>query len=83
MLDEFVMETEGTCQSAVYDVGTYGQGRLTGASDVNHTLTWSYDGLGRVTSKAQAAGGVNKTVGYIRLPLLKYLKELSQSCGPA
>lgn len=36
-----------------YDVGTNGKGRLTGASDANHSMSWSYDTLGRVTGKGQ------------------------------
>ncbi|MBS1994679.1 MAG: RHS repeat protein [Cyanobacteria bacterium SZAS LIN-2] len=47
-----------------YDGGTDGRGRLTGASDANHTMTWGYDALGRLTSKGQAIGTVTKTVGY-------------------
>jgi RHS repeat-associated protein len=39
-------------------------GRLTGASDANHSMSWSYDALGRVTSKGQTIGTVTKTVGY-------------------
>ena len=29
-----------------YDTGTNGVGRLTGAADANHSLSWAYDGLG-------------------------------------
>ena len=47
-----------------YDAGTYGKGRRTGASDANHSMSWVYDALGRVTSKAQTVGTVAKTVGY-------------------
>jgi RHS repeat-associated protein len=47
-----------------YDAGTNGKGRLTGASDANHSMTWIYDGLGRVASKKQTLGSVNQTVGY-------------------
>jgi RHS repeat-associated protein len=47
-----------------YDAGTYGKGRLTGASDANHSMSWVYDALGRVTSKSQQVGGVNKSVAY-------------------
>jgi RHS repeat-associated protein len=47
-----------------YDAGTYGKGRLTGASDANHSLEWEYDALGRVTSKTQTVGAVEKTVEY-------------------
>lgn len=50
--------------SYTYDAGTNGKGRLTGASDSNHSMTWVYDGLGRVTSKGQTLGTVTKTVGY-------------------
>jgi RHS repeat-associated protein len=47
-----------------YDAGTNGIGRLTGASDTNHTLSWTYDTLGRVTGKGQKVGTVTKSVGY-------------------
>jgi RHS repeat-associated protein len=47
-----------------YDVGTNGLGRLTGASDANHSMSWAYDGLGRVTGKGQTIGSVTKSVGY-------------------
>ena len=47
-----------------YDSGTNGLGRLTGASDANHSMTWGYDALGRVSSKQQTQGSVNQTVGY-------------------
>jgi RHS repeat-associated protein len=42
-----------------YDQGTNGQGRLTGASDANHSLSWSYDAIGRVISKTQSLVGVS------------------------
>lgn len=48
-----------------YDSGTYGKGRLAGASDANHSMSWSYDALGRVTSKGQTVAGITKTVGYL------------------
>jgi RHS repeat-associated protein len=47
-----------------YDSGPNGKGRLTGASDANHSMTWAYDALGRVSSKKQTQGSVNQTVGY-------------------
>jgi RHS repeat-associated protein len=47
-----------------YDAGTNGKGRLTSASDANHSLSWSYDGLGRVTGKGLTVGTVSKSVGY-------------------
>jgi RHS repeat-associated protein len=47
-----------------FDTGTNGKGRLTGASDANHSLSWTYDALGRVTGKGQTVGGVTKSVGY-------------------
>jgi RHS repeat-associated protein len=47
-----------------YDVGTNGVGHLTGASDANHSLSWAYDALGRVTGKGQTIGTVTKSVGY-------------------
>ncbi|MEZ5513270.1 MAG: hypothetical protein R3F58_05290 [Steroidobacteraceae bacterium] len=36
-----------------YDAGTNGKGRMTSASDANHSLAWVYDSLGRVTSKVR------------------------------
>jgi YD repeat-containing protein len=50
--------------SYTYDAGTNGKGRLTGASDANHSLTWQYDALGRVTSKSQMVSGINLSVSY-------------------
>jgi RHS repeat-associated protein len=49
-----------------YDSGTNGLGRLTGASDANHSMSWSYDTHGRVTSKSQTmtALSITRTVGY-------------------
>ena len=47
-----------------YDQGTYGKGRLTGAADANHTMSWVYDPQGRVTSKTQSVGAVSRTVAY-------------------
>jgi len=37
---------------------------LTSASDANHSLSWSYDGQGRVTGKSQTVGSVTKAVSY-------------------
>jgi len=50
--------------SFAYDSGTNGLGHLTGASDANHSLGWTYDALGRVTNKSQTIGSVTKAVGY-------------------
>jgi len=47
-----------------YDAGANGIGRLTSASDANQSMSWSYDALGRVTSKGRTVGAVSKTVGY-------------------
>jgi RHS repeat-associated protein len=47
-----------------YDSGTNGKGRLNSAGDGNETLSWVYDGLGRVTGKGQTVGTVTKSVGY-------------------
>lgn len=47
-----------------YDAGTNGKGRLTGASDAAHSMTWAYDALGRVVSKGQTVGTIAKSVGY-------------------
>ena len=46
-----------------YDAGTNGKGRL-GASDANHSMSWQYDTLGRITKKTQVLGGVSKFVQY-------------------
>jgi RHS repeat-associated protein len=50
--------------SLTYDTGTNGVGRLTGASDANHSMSWTYDALGRVSGKGQVVGGVTKSIGY-------------------
>jgi RHS repeat-associated protein len=47
-----------------YDSGTNGKGRLTSASDANHSLAFTYDSLGRVTGKGLTVGTVNLSVGY-------------------
>jgi RHS repeat-associated protein len=47
-----------------YDTGTNGKGRLTGASDAQHSISWSYDAQGRVTTKTQTIVGSTLTVGY-------------------
>ena len=47
-----------------YDAGTNGFGRLSGASDANHSLAWAYDSLGRVVGKGQTVGAITKSVGY-------------------
>ncbi len=44
--------------------GNYGVGRLTGASDANHTLAWNYDEHGRVIGKGQTIGKKSRSVGY-------------------
>ena len=44
--------------------GNYGVGRLTGASDANHTLAWNYDEHGRVIGKGQTIGKRTLSVGY-------------------
>jgi RHS repeat-associated protein len=44
--------------------GNDGIGRLTAASDANHTMSWTYDALGRVIGKSQIVSGVTRTVGY-------------------
>jgi RHS repeat-associated protein len=36
-----------------YDAGSNGVGRLTGASDANHLMSWTYDQHGRVINKSQ------------------------------
>lgn len=47
-----------------YDAGTNGKGRLTSASDSQHSLAWSYDAQGRVIGKGQTVGAVTQSVGY-------------------
>lgn len=47
-----------------YDSGTNGVGRLTSASDANHSMSWAYDTLGRVSGKGQTVASVTKSVGY-------------------
>ena len=50
--------------SFTYDSGTNGVGRLTGASDANHSLSFTYDAQGRVTGKSQTVGTLTKSVSY-------------------
>lgn len=50
--------------SFTYDQGTDGIGHLTGASDANHSMSWSYDPQGRVTQMTQTVGGFAKSVQY-------------------
>jgi RHS repeat-associated protein len=47
-----------------YDAGSNGVGRLTGASDANHSLAWTYDALGRVVGKSQTVGVLSKSLSY-------------------
>ncbi|MFC4311446.1 RHS repeat-associated core domain-containing protein [Steroidobacter flavus] len=47
-----------------YDAGTYGKGRLTGVSDADHSLSWTYDDQGRVVTAGQVVGSVSKTTSY-------------------
>jgi RHS repeat-associated protein len=47
-----------------YDSGTNGKGHLSSASDGNHSLSWTYDGLGRVTGKGLTLGTVSRSIGY-------------------
>jgi RHS repeat-associated protein len=47
-----------------YDVGTNQKGRLTSATDANHTLAWTYDARGRITGKGQTVGGTTLAMGY-------------------
>lgn len=47
-----------------YDSGANGLVHLTGASDANHSLGWSYDALGRVIGKSQTVAGLTRSVGY-------------------
>ncbi len=45
-----------------YDIGTNQKGRLTGASDANHGLAWTYDSRGRVVGRGQSLTGVTPTL---------------------
>jgi len=47
-----------------YDSAPNGKGRLAAASDAVQSLTWAYDGLGRVTNKTQTVGTTALSVGY-------------------
>jgi RHS repeat-associated protein len=47
-----------------YDAGTNGKGRLTGASDADHSLSWTYDDHGRPLTATQVVGSVSKTTSY-------------------
>jgi RHS repeat-associated protein len=50
--------------SFTYDQGTDGIGHLIGASDANHSMSWTYDALGEITGMSQTVGGVSRSVGY-------------------
>lgn len=50
--------------SFTYDQGTDGIGHLTGASDANHSMSWTYDALGEMTSMTQIVGGVSRQIDY-------------------
>jgi len=50
--------------SFTYDLGPNGKGRLTGASDANHSLTWGYDSEGRIASQSQTVGAVTMSWGF-------------------
>jgi RHS repeat-associated protein len=57
----------GTTDQAIaftYDAGANGKGHLTGASDANHSIGWTYDALGRVIGKSQTVGAVTRSVAY-------------------
>jgi len=56
-----------------YDAGTNGKGRLTGTSDANHSLAWTYDDQGRTLTATQTVGSVSRTTSY------SYLNGLRQS----
>jgi RHS repeat-associated protein len=47
-----------------YDAGSNGIGHLTSASDADHSMSWTYDGQGRVLSKTQTVGAITKTISY-------------------
>jgi RHS repeat-associated protein len=47
-----------------YDQNTNGKGRLTSLSDGSGSTSFSYDALGRVTSRQQTVDGVSKVIGY-------------------
>ena len=63
-----------------YDTGTNQKGRLTGASDANHTLAWTYDTQGRVTGKGQTVGGVTLVDG-LRLQRRRPAREHRAALG--
>ena len=51
-------------RSLTYDQGADGVGHLTGASDGQSSMSWSYDSLGEITGMTQIAGGVSRSVAY-------------------
>ena len=51
-------------EAYTYDTGTDGKGHLAGASDVNHSMSWTYDFRGRVLTKKQTVAGTTATVTY-------------------
>ncbi|MGH8201638.1 MAG: RHS repeat-associated core domain-containing protein [Steroidobacteraceae bacterium] len=50
--------------SFAYDQGTDGIGHLTGASDANHSMSFSYDALGQMIGTSQTVGGVTRSISY-------------------
>ena len=56
--------TTDLTESYTYDAGANGKGHRTGASDANHSMSWTYDTHGRVITKSQTVGSVNRSVSY-------------------
>jgi RHS repeat-associated protein len=50
--------------SFTYDQGTDGIGHLTGASDADHSMSFSYDSLGEMTGTSQTVDGVIRSTSY-------------------
>lgn len=47
-----------------YDQGSYGAGRLTGVSDSQSALVWTYDGAGRVVQRSLTVGTITLDIVY-------------------
>jgi RHS repeat-associated protein len=57
--------TTGTGVTFQYDTGTNALGRLNKITDESGSTSWTYNAQGRVASKAQVVGTLNKSISYV------------------
>lgn len=50
--------------SLTYDQGTDGIGHLTGASDANHSMSFTYNALSELTGVSQTVAGLSRSISY-------------------